>query len=395
MLSKLKGSTLMATACAISIFCYAVIGFSQSPQASVQLATDPPIAQVFPLEAEATEYLGSGQYQSPVQLKFQAKDAAGAALQNARFHLQVLTPPPTPWFTTDFPMTEGTQLLDIAGEAPAGAFQIQQVFPIRGTYQLKVTVTPGVADAFAPVEQTLNLTVPENPLKVRYFPVLLAVLLAIGLVGGWIIGDRQAIRVGEIAPQRVRLLLSGVTVLAIAVLLFFNVGAEWGEAHAEMAKPASTANNAGLIQSQGLRLELIGDDRTAIGQTAAFQAQLTDSQTNQPVRDAVFTIKSTQLENNWVAFSYQGVPDLKGLVAWQEQFFDGAPHRIEVAVSPSPNSQRQFQPFQVSREIEVEGIAPPMSVRLVGLLYFTGVLALGLVVGLGLQQRRSQRIQSI
>jgi uncharacterized protein (TIGR03382 family) len=60
-----------------------------------------------------------------------------------------------------------------------------------------------------------------------------------------------------------------------------------------------------------------------------------------------------------------------------------------VNVSPSPNGKRQFQSFQVSREIEVEGIAPPMTVRLIGLFYFTAVLTLGLLAGLWLQRRRS------
>lgn len=392
MLSKFKWSTLMGAACVISILCCAVIGFSQSPQASVQLTTEPQIAQVFPLEAEATEYLGSGNYNAPVQLKLQARDAAGSPLPNARFHLQILTPPPTPWFTTDFPIVEGTKLLDIEGDAPTGEFQMQQVFPIRGTYQLQVNVTPVTANAFAPIEQTLNLTIPENPLKLLYFPFVLAVLLAIGFVGGWIIGSRQEIQTGEIAPRRVRLLLSGVTVLAIAVLLFFNVSAELVEASAGMAQEAPAANNSGLIQSQGLKLELTGDDHTAVGQTASFQAKLIDSQTNQPVSDAVFAIKSTQLENNWVAFAYQGIPDAKGLLMWQEQFFDGAPHKIEVDVSPNPNGKLQFQPFQVTREIDVAGIAPPMSVRFVGLLYFTGVLVLGLIAGLWLQHRRLAQV---
>ena len=327
-----------------------------------------------------------------MQLKLQARDAAGAPLQNARFHLQILTPPPTPWFTTDFPIVEGTKLLDIEGNAPTGEFNLQQVFPIRGNYQLQVNVSPIIENAFAPITQTLNLTVPENPLKFRYFPIVLAVLLAIGFIGGWIIGGRQAIQVGEIAPRRVRLLLSGVTVLAIATLLIFNISAELAEAHASMAEAVPAVDNSGLIVSQGLKLELTGDAQTTVGQTASFQAKLTDSQTNQPVNDAVFTVKSTQLENNWVAFAYQGIPDANGTLAWQEQLFDGAPHSIEVNVSPNPGSKVQFQPFQVTREIDVEGIAPPMSVRLITLFYFTGVLTLGLVAGLWLQRRRLQLI---
>lgn len=391
MLSKFKWSTAVGMACAVVISCYAIAGFSQSSQASVQLTTEPPLSQVSPLEAEATKYLGSGKYESPVQLKLQARDATGVPLQNAQFHLQILTPPPTPWFTTDFPIVEGTKLLDIKGNAPAGEFNLQQVFPIRGNYQMQVNVNPIVENAFAPITQTLNLTVSENPLKLLYFPIVLAVLLAIGLIGGWIIGGRQKIQAGEIAPRRVRLLLSGVTILAIAALLFINVSAELGEAHASMAE-AVPADNSGLITSQGLKLELTGDTQTAVGQLASFQAKLTDSQTNQPVSDAIFAIKTTALENNWVAFAYQGVPNVQGTLAWQEQLFDGAPHSIEVNVSPKPGSKRQFQPFQVAREIEVESIAPPMSVRLISLFYFTGVLALGLVAGLWLQPRRLQVI---
>ena len=141
-----------------------------------------------------------------------------------------------------------------------------------------------------------------------------------------------------------------------------------------MGETPLTVNNSGEIQSQGLKLELTGDRHTAVGQMASLQAKLTDSRTNQPVSDAVFEVRSTQLENNWVAFAYQGVANAQGKLAWQEQFFDGAPHKIEVKVSPQSNGKKQFQPFQVTKEIEVKGIAPPMSVRLISWLYFTGVL---------------------
>jgi hypothetical protein len=386
MLPKSKWLALIGAAYVFSMVCWAVIGLSQAPQI-VQLQTEPPLAQVTPLEAEATKYLGSGHYQSPVQLKFQARDMAGAPLLDARYHLQILTPKPTPWFTTDFPIVEGTKLMDIEGNAPSGEFQIQQLFPIRGTYQLQVNIAPVVANAFAPIAQTLTLTIPENPLKFRYFPFILVALLTIGFVGGWIIGGRQALRAGEIAPRRVRLLLNGVTILAIAALLCFDVAAE-AQAGMAMAE-TGTADHSSTVQSQGLKLALTGDKSTAVGQMAGFQATLTDSQTNQPVSDAVFAIKSTQLENNWIAFAHQGIPDAKGTLAWQEQFFDGAPHKIEVQVSPQP-SGRQFQAFQASREIAVEGIAPPLSVRLIGLLYFTGVLTVGLLAGLWLQRRRIQ-----
>lgn len=46
----------------------------------------------------------------------------------------------------------------------------------------------------------------------------------------------------------------------------------------------------------------------------------------------------------------------------------------------------------MTKEIEVEDIAPSLFVRFVGLFYFTGVLSLGLILGLWSQRRRLQRI---
>jgi hypothetical protein len=393
MLSKFKLPTLKGIVCGFIalgiILSTAFIVSSQSSQPSIQLTTVPAIAQVIPLEAEATEYLGSGKYESPVRLKLLAKDASGLPLQNARFHLQILTPPPTPWLTTDFPIVEGTKLLDITGDAPNGEFLVEQVFPIRGQYQLQVNVSSNDKDGFTPISQTLNLTVPENPLKYKYFPFMLLTLLAIGFTGGSIIGKRGEINAGEIAPRSVRLLLSGVTILAIAILLVFNFSAEVGKANAETEIVKHVSNSE--ITSQGLKLELTGDDYATVGKTANYQVKLTDSGTNQPVSDVNFAIKSTQLENNWVAFAYRGVPNAEGLLIWQEQFFDGAPHKVEVEVSPKLGSDLKFEPFRVDREIEVEGIAPPLLVRFVSLFYFTTVLGLGTIAGMWLQNRQLEK----
>jgi hypothetical protein len=100
-------------------------------------------------------------------------------------------------------------------------------------------------------------------------------------------------------------------------------------------------------------------------------------------------VKTTPLEDNWVAFAYEGVPDRNGTFAWQQQFFDGAPHHIEVEVAPQPKAARQFKPLQVAQNIAVEGIAPPLQVRLITLFYFTGLVGLGLLLGLALQRRRT------
>ncbi|AVH71355.1 hypothetical protein [Nostoc sp. 'Lobaria pulmonaria (5183) cyanobiont'] len=391
-----KWSRLIGLICTLGIVLYGWIGLSQSPQPSVRLTTNPPINQVQPLEAEATTVLGSGHYNPPVQLMLQAVDAQGQSLKDAKIHLQLFTPSKNPWFTTDFPIVEGTKLLDIEGNAPTGQLQVQQTLPIRGTYQLQVAVTPLVANAFQPIQQTLTLTLPENPLKFRYFGILVVILLAVGLLGGWVIGGRQPIQPGEIAPQQVRLLLSGLVVVAIAALLWVNINAELAESHHTMSMPGmgeevAPSSKPAKLQSQGLDMQLSGDEGATVGQPARLQVSVSDPKTSQPVTDVVFKVTTTQLENNWLAFAYQGTPDSNGKLAWEQEFFDGAPHSIVVEVAPLANATRQFQPFQVAENIPVEGVAPPMSVRLISLTYFTGIVVIGLLLGLWLRHRQTPR----
>ena len=386
-MSKFKFARLISAVLLMVITFYGFAGFSQSPKSSVRVTTEPPISQVLPFEAEAFTPLGSNQAPSPVRLTLQAVDVNGQPLENAQVHLQILTPPKNPWFTTDFPIVEGTKLLDIEAIAPQGKLQVQQTLPIRGTYKLLVNVTPTVTNAFTPIQQTLTLAIPENQLKYRYLAILVAILLIVGLGGGLVIGGKQQIKPGEIAPQQVRLLLSGLVVVAIASLLIVNISAEMAESHAHESPHAyQMQTTPDVVNSSGLKLQISGDNHALVGKVANLQVQAIDTKTNQPATDVVFNVKTTQLEDNWQAFAYQGIPDSSGKLAWQQQFFDGATHKLEVEVSPQPNTARQFQPFKANLEIEVESVAPPLGVRLIGLAYFTGIVVVGLAIGLWLRR---------
>ena len=143
-MSKFK-FTLLISLFVMSLVFYGWVGYSQSPSPTVRLIAEPPMGKIFPFEAEAKTP------QSPVKLTLQAVDGTGKALTNAKIHLTLLTPPKNPWFSTDFPIVEGTELLDMEANAPQGELQIQQMLPIRGNYQLLVSVTPLVENAFAPI----------------------------------------------------------------------------------------------------------------------------------------------------------------------------------------------------------------------------------------------------
>jgi hypothetical protein len=377
-MSKFKMAALVSAICLMGVVLYNLVVFSQTPQPVVRLLTEPPISKILPFEAEATAP------PSPVRLTLQAVDATGQPLENAKIRLQILTPPKNPWFPTDFPIVEGTELLNIEAVAPKGQLQIQQMLPIRGNYQLLVNVTPIVANAFTPIEQTLTLSVPENWVKYRNFGILAVILLAVGLGGGLVLGGQQQIQPGEIAPQRVRLLLSGAIIVAIASLLIINITAEVADSHTHGHH--SQTKEPAVLQSQGVEARISGDVQATVGQPAKLAVQVIDTTTGQPATDVMLNIKATQLEDKWVAFAYQGMTDAKGQLTWEQQFFDGAPHKIEVEVSPQPQATRQFPPLRVAKSIEVEGVAPPLQVRLIALAYFTSIIVLGLVIGLKLRR---------
>ncbi len=235
----------------MSVLFLVTIGLSQTPRSPIQLTTSPPVGQFYPFEAEATKP------QSPTLLTLTARNSAGELLANSLFKVQIFTPPNTPFFSTDFPVVEGTKLLELNAIAPEGKVQLQQMLPIRGKYKLLVNVTPITANQFSPIEQTLILDVPENPVKYRNYSILLVVLLAVGIGGGWIMGKQSLPQRGEIAPARVRLLLSGAVLVAIASLVVVNVNAEVSKSHDHFhATPEKTA----FRNDSQLQVQISGDN---------------------------------------------------------------------------------------------------------------------------------------
>ena len=379
---KYRLFAVVSAACICLSILYSLVGVSQTSQSQVLLSTNPPLEKILPFEA------GTDRKQSPVTFKLQAVDAGGKLLTNALIKLQISTPPRNPFLTTDFPIVEGTELLELEAAAPNGKLEFEQMLPIRGNYQIQVNVSPLVANAFASYQQTLNLNVRENPVKYKFFAVIAAILLSLGLLGGWVIGGQEEIKEGEIAPQSVRLLLSALTVVAIVTLLFINITAEVAEAHGDAHSPKNEKIAPSISQSQGMEVRITGDKLATVGRLANLAVEVKDSTTGAAIKDVGLRVKAIALEDNLTVFAYQGFPNSEGKLIWQEQFFDGAPHKVEVEAISLPESSRQFPVVKVAQSMEVEGIAPPMYIRLIGLFYFTAIVGMGMAIGLLIQHRK-------
>jgi len=354
----------------IAIAVSGIIWLLKSPpvisQSTVKLQTQPPLEQVIPDK-------------TVVKFQLQALNNATQPLSNAQVRVRLLTPNPTPWLTSDFPIVEGTELLNLEAIATQGNLEFEQVLPIRGNYNIEVAVTPQVIGAFEPFEQSLTFKVPENPVKYRNIVILAIILLGVGFGSGWILSGDQTIDEGEIAPQPVRMLLSGMTIVAIAVLLLVNLSAEVNALDHEFVELASAT--PAISKNQTVQVELSGDTQAVVGKLANQTVKVTDPTTGEPLRNVQVSIQSVALESNALMFSYQGSPDITGKLTWQEQFFDGAPHKVTAKVVPLSSTSQKFAPLEVSQEIEVEGIAPPLLIRFISLFYFTLIFVVGLAVG--------------
>lgn len=373
---KLKIAVLVSASAVMSTLLFSEVVSCQTAKPSVRLKTEPPISQILPFQA------GAKTPPAPVKLTLQAVDGTGKVLENAKINLKIITPAKNHFLPTDFPIVEGTELLNIAAIAPKGELQIQQMLPIRGNYQLLVNVTPIQANGFTPIQQSFTLPVSENWIKYQNFGILALILLGLGCGGGLVLGGKQEIELGEVVPQRVRLLLSVGIMVAIATLLIVNISTEIADSHPDHNHNIPQSNEPIIPQSQGIAAELTGTHQARVGQPAQLGVQVTNTITGQPAQDVLLKVKVKPTDEEWVAFAYQGIPDSQGKLIWQQQFFDGTPHRVEVEVFPQPQAPVQFSPLRVVKNIQVEGVAPPLPVRLIVLAYLTSIIVLGLLLGL-------------
>ncbi len=333
-------------------------------QVQLQLAAQPPLSGIIPA-------------QQPVRLKLEAVDRQKTPIQQAQWQITLNTPPTNPWLTTDFPIVEGTTLLNAELKSAEDTLELETILPIRGAYRLQATATAPGMDA--PVTQTFVLNVPENPVKYRNAATLAVILLLLGLVGGWVIARQPQKREdSQELAQSVRLLLSGAAVAAIVALLAVNLSAEQAaQSHAERSLNQNLSRTTAEVGS--LKLEYLGDTIATVGKLADLSARLMDTRTNQPIQDVTFQLKAKDAEHGATVLAIAGKPNASGIFTWQQQFFDGAPHQIQIeALSPTSS-----KPVTLTQAIEVEGIAPPMSVRLKTLGYMTAIVAIGMAIGFG------------
>ncbi len=316
----------------------------------VTVETEPPPAAIVPDE-------------SFVETTVRVLDERGRPLASVPVSLQVTTPPRPRLLNTDFPYVEDTVLLQMETQAQDGAVRLGLVYPIRGTYTFDVQVT--LPDGRT-VTQAAQLTLDEDPEEVRNFLVLLALLFGIGLVAGLWIGRGQAMAAFPAA-------------LALLVIL-----APTARAHGPTGEPHQADNTPQTVQAQAedARLEaVLSPGHGAVGTLNQLQVTLRDG-TGRPLAGQVAVV-AMHREDNVPIYRFT-LPVVEGQAVAALQFFDGAPHDLQLAAQTVDGTA-----LEATMPVEVFGFAPPLWLKFRVLALLLGVVLAGILVGYRLARPRA------
>lgn len=112
-----------------------------------------------------------------------------ANIQNGTAHISLRSPERKFFSPTDFPIVEGTDLIDAILPIENGKATFQYMFPIRGDYHLKVDEMDGEGKAAGTHELVININ--ENPEEVKNAVIFIAILAAFGFAVGYVLSRRR------------------------------------------------------------------------------------------------------------------------------------------------------------------------------------------------------------
>ncbi len=290
----------------------------------------------------------------------------GKPINHGRVRVGITAPPKPTWLSTDFPVVEATALLELVSEVRDGTFSFDYLFPIRGLYTFDVALEPVAGGAeFAPTTLQKSWQLYESPAEIRNVWLLVAFLFLLG--GGF------GLVLARSAHAKSALVL---TVLLASTALGMR-------AESEVRMQTEITKTQQVVRAEnGWALQVDSTpDQGTVGQQVRFDMMLT--------KDGEVFAEATEL-----SFELHHIEDDKaifkthllaptGETSQRFQFFDGAPHRVLITAQPANSSQETGGPLHLRAtfDMEVNGIQPPLGVKLRTLALLIGVLTVGMIVG--------------
>ena len=275
-------------------------------------------------------------FADPIDLSLLITGVDGRPIKQGSVAVRLDAPAPGRFFSTDFPLVEGTLLNEMRLPLRQGKVNWKYLFPIRGEYRLAVDV---VADDGRKVSKAFSFKVREDRKKWLALAAFSAGLFVLGFVAGRIFTGAK-----------------GLAVSLIAAALF-------------VASPGILpAEQSGASGSASLEI-----DPAPVGKPSMVRWSLTSA--GDANRTAFLTLTITHLEKQKVVFAVEKTP-VTGEWSMKFHFPDGAEYRV-AAVAQVPGEE----PMRNLKLVSVTGVEPPLKAMVPALAYFLAVIALGLGAG--------------
>jgi hypothetical protein len=340
---------------------FLVVPVQSQSNLSVVLETAPTAGQIGPDRTFA-------------KTRLRVVDATGQTVPNAylKFHLDA--PPANALISTDFPIVEDTPLLEYAGPLPDGIFEFDYIYPIRGTYIFAIEA--GRDASTLTYKDSLKLKLSENRNEVLNFVFFAFILLGLGIATGFIIG--RGARAQRMVAASLALLL-GLTLVSGST---FTAQAHGG-GDVSSVKPFSQQNtNGDLTLSYSMNP---GAGR--VGTLNHLNLTATNG-SGQLVPNTTFEVTLWHIEDEKPVFATTLIAPT-GAADLEFQFFDGAEHEVRLVASNPAGT------VDLTRVVEVEGLSPPLPVKIKTMVYLVGLVLAGILIGLRIQVVRAKTLEVV
>ena len=279
-------------------------------------------------------------FADPATLSLLVTRADGRPVAQGKVAIFLDAPKPGTFLSTDFPLVEGSRLLELVLPLRRGRAEWKYLFPIRGNYRLSVNF---VAADGQETNKDFPIPVLEERQKWLWLGLFCAGLFLFGFSAGRIFTK----------PGRAGMVTA---LLTLFVAVVGSVGGHDG--------PAPTRD----ISDPQSALEI---DGAVVGKLTSLRWRPSDA----PVVNRQLSLAITHLEKRKIMFAVDRVP-VAGEFGLKFHYPDGAEYRVN-AVAESPGQA----PVRAEQLVAVTGIEPAMMAQIPALLFFLSVIALGLGAG--------------
>lgn len=276
-------------------------------------------------------------FSDPANLSVLVTGADGRPVDAGNVRVRLDAPPSSRFFSTDYPIVEGTRLMDLSLPLVRGRAEWKYLLPIRGPYRLHVDV---LMNGTSLTTRIFDFSVRENESKWFFLAGFLVLLFGVG----WIAG-----RVFTAVSARAA---TGAILLAFLGAVGRN----------DAAETAAQNSPEGFLEVAP----------ATVGKLSSIRWRLTDADS---VPATALTLTITHLEKGKMVFAIEKLRVGREF-SFEFQFADGAQHRVRAIVE-----QPGKAPTRAEQLVDVTGVEPPVSAMARSVALFVAAIAAGLWLG--------------